>query len=81
MRRDLVLVIAQLADVRDLGIVGLSQQTGETRCIQQRVLPAVHRNHAEPERFMTHRCAELVQRLAHELERACERKAAGSDIA
>ena len=59
--RDLVVVLAHLAHIGDLGVVGLAQQPREAAGVEQRVLPAVHRHHAQPQRLLPHRGAELGQ--------------------
>ena len=61
VRRDLVLVLAHLPHVGDLGVVGLPEQPGEPGGLEQRILPAVQRHHAEPERLVRHRGAELAR--------------------
>ena len=74
-RRDLVLILAHLPNVRDLGVVGLPQEPWEARRIEERILPPVECRHPETQRLVAHRPAQLGQRLGHELEGPCERSA------
>ena len=59
MRRNFVVVVADLPDVGYFRVVSLPQQPGETSGIEQSVVPPVHGHHPEPECFLAHRRAKL----------------------
>ncbi len=82
MRGDLIVVVAHLPHVRNLGVIGLPQQSGEPAGIKQTVLPPMHCHHAEAERLLAHGRSKLAEGLGHELEGAGEGKTGvGSDLA
>jgi hypothetical protein len=74
MGRHLVLVISDLAHVGDLGIVGLAQETLESRGIEQRVFPSVQCHHAKAQRLVGYGTPQLGERLGHQLKRARQRE-------
>ena len=74
MRGDLVLIVSHLPHIRHLCVVGLTEESGESGGLEQRVLTAMQRGHSEAERFVTDRRTELAERLRQELERARKRQ-------
>jgi hypothetical protein len=56
---DFVIVVAHFSHISDFGVVGLTEQAGEPRHVEQRIFPAMHRDHPEAQGFLAHGRAKL----------------------
>ena len=59
-QRHVVYALSGAADLRDAGIVRLSEKSVKPARIEKRVFPAVERGHAGPNGFVARRGAELA---------------------